>query len=146
MGSTRSTVSHWGAITEASRAVLSQDQATDSWSFYQAKSIKKRLDGMAADQGGPKADKYAAAEKREGQEETTIQAQAKGEEKARDEHLKLSEEHEQRHHRLSVAATLLEMGIAIATIAIITRRKWPWLASVGLGLVGMALAGWAFTG
>ncbi len=32
------------ATTDASRAVLAQVQATDSWSFYQAKSVKKRLD------------------------------------------------------------------------------------------------------
>ena len=137
------TIETSAAITESSRAVLSQDQATDSWAFYQAKSIKKRLDDMVAEQGGPRAEKYAAASRREAQEEVTIQAQARGEEKSRDEHLKSSAEHEEKHHRLSFSATLLEMGIAVATIAIITRKKWPWLASLGLGAVGLSIAGWA---
>ncbi len=33
------------------------------------------------------------------------------------------------------------MGIAIATIAIITRKNGWWLTSVGLGVVGAAIAG-----
>ncbi len=132
------------AITEASKAVLAQDKATDSWSFYQAKSIKKRLDTMAADQGGPNAAQYASAAKKEAAEETTIQAEAKSEEAERDVLLKESATHEQRHHRLTAAATLLEMGIAIATIAIITRRRWPWATAMILGLAGAGVAAWAW--
>jgi hypothetical protein len=136
------TIEAAAAITESSRAVLAQDQATDSWSFYQNKSIKKRLDAMAAEQGGPHAAQYAAAAKREADEEVTIQGQARTDEKSRDEYLNESAHHEQRHHRLAAGATLLEMAIAIATIAIITRKRWPWLASVGLGAVGAAVAIW----
>ena len=140
------TIENGAAITESSRAVLAQDQATDQWSFYQNKSVKKRLDAMAAAQGGPDAAKYAAASKKEGQEEVSIQAEAKTDEEKRDEALKSSSEHEERHHRLSAAATLLEMGIAIATIAIITRRRWPWMTSIGLGVVGLGVAAWALLG
>ena len=43
-----------------------------------------------------------------------------------------------------MGATLLHMGIAIATIAIIVGKRWPWLASLALGAVGSAIAVWAY--
>ena len=71
-------------------------------------------------------------------------ASGKALEKERDEHLKASETAEGRHHRLTVAATLLHMGIAISTIAIIAGKRWPWLASLVLGVAGSAIAVWAY--
>ena len=55
-----------------------------------------------------------------------------------------SRAHERRHHWLTAAATLLEIGIAICTVAIITRRKAFWLGSLGLGAAGVVLAAIAF--
>ena len=137
------TLENGAAITEASHAVLAQDKATDAWNFYQAKSLKKRIDTLAADQGGPNADKFRQAAAKEAGEEAGIQAEAKKDEAERDTLLGSSERHEQRHHRLTGAATLLEMAIAISTIAIITTRRWPWLISILLGVAGVAVGGWA---
>ncbi len=37
--------------------------------------------------------------------------------------------HEHRHHRLTLAATFLHVGIAVSTIAIIAKgQRWPWYA------------------
>jgi hypothetical protein len=137
------TLENGEAITESSRAVLAQDKATDAWNFYQAKSIKKRIDTMAADQGGPGADKFRQEAAREGAEQASIQSDAKKDEAERNALLASSEEHQLRHHRLTGAATLLEMAIAISTIAIITGRRWPWLISVVIGAAGAATAVWA---
>jgi len=124
--------------------VLAQSKASDQWNFYQAKSLKKHIYGIAADAGGPKADKYRKTQADNATDETKIQDEAKALEKERDEHLKQADEAEGMHHRLTVAATLLHMGIAIATIAIIAGRKWPWLASLVLGAAGSAIAIWAY--
>jgi len=132
------------ALTEKNEAVLAQSKASDSWAFYQAKSLKKHIYGIAADQGGPKADKYRKTSAENGADEEKIQEEAKALEKERDEHSKRAETAEGRHHRLTVAATLLHMGIAISTIAIIASKKWPWLASLVLGVVGSAIAAWAY--
>jgi hypothetical protein len=132
------------ALTEKNEAVLAQSKASDSWAFYQAKSLKKHLYGIAADQGGPKADKYRKTADDNAADETRIQDEAKALEKERDEHSKLAETAEGRHHRLTVAATLLHMGIAISTIAIIASRRWPWFASLVLGVAGSAIALWAY--
>jgi len=53
--------------------------------------------------------------------------------------------HEQRHHILTFAVTLLHVGIAMATIAIVTGgKRWPWLTSIALGLGGTAAAVYAY--
>jgi hypothetical protein len=132
------------AFTQKNEAVLAQARASDNWAFYQAKSLKKHLYGIAADQGGPKADKYRKTAADNAADETKIQDEAKALEKERDDHLKLAERDEGREHRLTVAATLLHMGIAISTIAIIASRRWPWIASLVLGAAGSALALWAY--
>ena len=46
---------------------------------------------------------------------------------------------------LTVGVTLLHVGIAVATLSIIMRgRRWPWYAAMGLGVVGTAVAGYAY--
>ena len=138
------TIASGRALGEKNEAVLAQSQASDQWAFYQAKSLKKHIYGIAADQGGPKADKYRKTSADNAADEDKIQDEAKALEKERDAHLKLGETAEGRHHRLTVAATLLHMGIAISTIAIIAGRRWPWLASLVLGVAGSAIALWAY--
>jgi hypothetical protein len=133
-----------GAIIAANQAVLAQERATDQWNFYEAKSLKKNLYSIAADQGGARADGYRQKAKTEGDGQDQAQADAKSLEHARDQALALSEAHEARHHRLSIAATLLEMGIAISTIAIITKRRWPWIGSGLLGGAGVIVAALAY--
>jgi hypothetical protein len=128
-----------GAITDSSRAVLAQDKATDQWNFYEAKSLKKNLFDVAASAGGAKAADYAKRSAHEAEGEGAAQDSAKSFEKKRDDFIESSEKHEHRHHRLAIAATLLEIGIAISTIAIITRKHWPWAMSAILGVGGVAI-------
>jgi len=132
------------ALAQKNEAVLAQSKASDSWNEYQANSLKKHIYGIAADQGGPKADKYRKTAADKAADETKIQDEAKALEKERDDHLKLAEVAEGRHHRLTVSATLLHMGIAISTIAIIAGKRWPWLSSLVLGVAGSAIALWAY--
>jgi hypothetical protein len=128
------------AIIAANRAVLLQDQATDQWSFYEAKSLKKNMFALAADTGGSRAAAYLKKSKAEAADETTAQADAKKLEAAREDQIKLTEAHEGRHHRLTIGATLLEMAIALSTIAIVTKKRWPWMLSAGLGAIGAVVA------
>jgi uncharacterized membrane protein len=132
------------ALSQKNEAVLAQAKASDSWAFYQAKSLKKHIYGIAADQPGPKADKYRKTQSENAADEERIQDEAKALEKERDVHLKLADVAEVRDQRLTMAATLMHMGIAIATISIIAHRRWPWIASVVLALVGIGIAGWAY--
>ena len=132
------------AIIEANRAVLKQDEATDIWAEYQAKNLKKHIYGIAADAGGAKAADYRKTSKKEADDSGAVQKQAQGLEKEREGLVAESQVHESRHHHLSVAATLLEIGIAISTIAIITRQRLTWIASALLGVAGLAVAAWSY--
>jgi hypothetical protein len=138
------TIEAGGAITSSSEAVLNQDLATDTWGEFQSDSLKKHLYGIAADGGGAKAQAYADTSKKEGAKQADEQKKAKAFEEERDKLLAASRAHEHRHHWLTGAATLLEIGIAICTVAIITRKRWFWLGSLALGAGGLALAGVAF--
>src|ERR1700732_3081942 len=52
------------AIGDKNAAVLLQNKATDTWNFYQAKSIKKNLYAIAAANGGQQADDFRSGGKR----------------------------------------------------------------------------------
>jgi hypothetical protein len=132
------------AIIAANQAVLAQDQATDQWNFYEAKSLKKNLYSIAADTTGPHTADYQKKAKTEGDGQDQAQADARRLEDQREHDLKRSEIHEGRHHRLTIGATLLEMAIALSTIAIVTKKRWPWMISAGLGGVGAIFAALAY--
>jgi len=132
------------AITASSEAVLSQDRATDTWNEYQADSLKRHMYSIAADQGGANADKFRETAKEQAEKQPEIKKRAEENEAERDRLVRESAQHERRHHWLTGAATLVEIGIALSTVAIITKRRPFWLGAVGLGLVGLVLAGVAF--
>jgi hypothetical protein len=133
------------AIGDKNHAVLMQSKASDAWSFFQAKSTKLNLYALAAEQGGAKAQDYADKARRYDQEQKEIEKQARGFEAQSEEALAGSEKHERRHHILTIAATLLHIAIAVATIAIIMRgHLWPWRVAIVLGLLGAAGAAYAF--
>ena len=135
------TVENGRAITESSEAVLAQDKATDSWNEYQADSLKRHMYDIAAENG-------LSHFKKDSQDERGAQDKARGlangAEKERDAHVAASARNEERHHWLTAAATLVEIGIALSTVAIITRRRPFWFTAMGLGVVGIVLFGTAY--
>lgn len=141
------TIESGRAIAEMNGSVLLQNQATDSWTNFQALSIKKNMYDLAsADQAdaGRQADLSAKARQYEG-ESAEVKARAEDMEKERDAKLGESTTHEHRHQVLTAAVTLLHVSIAVATIAIIMRgRRWPWYGAMGLGAAGAVTALLAF--
>lgn len=130
------------AIGDKNAAVLFQDKATDTWSFYQAKSLKKNLYAIAAANGGAHAEEFDKQSQRYTADETELFAKGRDLERQTEEKLNASEVHERRHHVLTVAVTLVHIAIAVATISIIMRgQRWPWRASILLGLVGIGRGG-----
>jgi hypothetical protein len=133
------TIEAGGAITASSEAVLAQDEATDAWSEYQADSLKKHIYGIAAEAGGPNAGRYKSTSDEQVAKQAPIKTHATELQAERDKLLKESREHEHRHHWLTAAATALEVGIAVCTVAIITRKRSFWYGSLGLAAAGLAL-------
>ncbi|HWY64630.1 MAG TPA: DUF4337 family protein [Rhizomicrobium sp.] len=133
------TVEGGRAITESSEAVLAQDKATDSWNEYQADSLKRHMYEIASVAGGAKAEEYAKEIDKDRGGQDKARDKAGESEKDRDVHLRASALHEERHHWLTGAATLVEIGIALSTVAIITARRTFWFAAMGLGAAGTIL-------
>lgn len=141
------TIETAASIGDKNESVLIQNRATDNWSFYQAKSIKKNMYeiALANAQPGPAADGFKVQAKRYASDEKEIGDKGKELERQVDEKLHDSEKHEHRHHILTVAVTLLHIAIAIATIAIIVRgHRWPYYSAVILGVLGVIGAAFAY--
>lgn len=138
------TVEGGRALGTSSEAVLHQDKATDAWDEFQADGLKKYMYAIAADSVPAHAADYKAAAKKRGDKQTEDRHKALEDENERDRLLAESGAHESRHHWLTGAATLFEIGIAMSTVAIITRRHWLWYAATAFGAGGLVLLGTAY--
>jgi len=135
------TVEGGRALGASSEAVLKQDQATDAWDEFQADSLKKNMYSIAGDAGGAQAADYRKEAKSRGDKQNRDKKLATARETERDELMVESRTHEDRHHWLTGSATLFEIGIAMSTVAIITRRRWLWGAAMAFGAGGLLLLG-----
>ena len=140
------TVEGGRAITVSSESVLAQDRATDSWNEYQADSLKRHLYTIAAAQGGTHVQNFAQEAARQNGRQDKARTRALSYEQDRDRLVSESAAHENRHHWLTGAATLLEIGIAMSTITIITKRRPLWLGALAFGAAGLCLLAIAYLG
>lgn len=131
-------------IVAKNDAVLQQNQATDQWNEYEAKSLKKNLYAIEVDRGGPKAAAYAQIVAQNTADQKKVMAEAKAFEAARHHYGEIAELHEHRHGWLTIGSTLLHMAIAISTLSIILHRRWPWLMAIGLTVMGIGIGAWAY--
>lgn len=134
-------------ISAKNEAVFFQNKETDTWNFFQAKSLKKNMYEIAAVNNPAKADDFMKQAKRYDDESRDVQKEAAELENHKNEKLRESDEHEHRHHVLTVGVTLVHIGIAIATISIVMRGwRWPWHGSMALGALGALAAIYAYVG
>ncbi len=114
-----------------SKVMLSQAQASDTWAFYQAKSIKRHIAELAT-RGATGADaaRDATDVARYEKEEAEVQARARALEAARDGAAKHGPP-------LGFAIASLQISIALASVCLITKRKPLWAASAILGTIGI---------
>ena len=118
----------------SNEAVIDQIRAGDQWSYYQAKSIKEEI---AASE-----DKILCAipgAKTDGQAEKNVQRYEKDKEEIKakaEESEKSASAHLERHVVFAKSVTIFQIAIAIAAIAILTKRKLLWYASLILSAFG----------
>ncbi len=126
--------------TDATRI---QAEASDQWAYYQAKGIKAvALESASAAwraAGKQPPAEYATREARYLQEQSEIQARARGMEHERDAHSEEAEHLLHRHHAFANAVALFQVGIALGAVAALLRSRMVWLGSVALGLAGAAM-------
>ncbi|MDM0066258.1 DUF4337 domain-containing protein [Variovorax sp. J31P207] len=125
-------------------AGIKKTEASNQWNFYQAKSTKQALAEFARDLA-PDERKPALQTKvgRYEQEKAEILLVAQQLEKDALDWDRQSEQQMHQHHRWAQATTALQVSIALAAMALLTRKKWlEWgmLAVAGIGVVVGALA------
>ena len=115
-------------------ALIDQIKASDQWSYYQAKGVKYEVNNAYVKTMA--ANKTPVSEEESGKLERYKSEQEKIKEVA-EEKEKASEEHLVRHMKLSRAVTVFQVAIAIAAIAVLSRRKLLWFISLGGGAIGL---------
>jgi lipopolysaccharide export LptBFGC system permease protein LptF len=113
----------------ANEAMMNQIEASDQWSYYQAKSIKASLlDAKISLGNAPdEKDREKAARYEEEQSEIKKEAELKHAEAKANFH---------RHEILARAVTMFQIAIAIAAISALTKRPRFWIVSLLFGVVG----------
>ncbi|HMC16416.1 MAG TPA: DUF4337 domain-containing protein [Albitalea sp.] len=125
-------------------AAIKQTLASDQWAYYQAKGNKQNLAEIALDivPDGRRA-YYQDEIKRYKTEKNEIKTKAEEYEKESKEWSTRSDEQIHMHHRWAQAMTALSVAIAIAAIALLTKRRWFEYVVYGLSGVGLVLGGLA---
>jgi Na+/glutamate symporter len=137
---------YMGGATQANaglyknNAAIKKTEASNQWNYFQAKSTKQSLAEFARDLS-PEDKKvgYQSRIDRYEKEKNEIKTAA---EKLETEALtwdKSSDEQMHRHHRWAQATTVLQVSIALAAIALLTRKKWLEYGMFALAGVGLAI-------
>lgn len=124
--------------TEATRL---QAEASDQWTYYQAKGIKLAV-AEASEATWRSAGKRPPADllqkqQRYAGEQEEIKTKAEALERERDERSRQADHLLQQHHGFANAVALFQVAIALGALAALTRSRAVWLASLGLGGVGL---------
>ena len=143
--------SYMGGATQADAGLFKNDaaikktEASNQWNYYQSKSSKQNLSELALELA-PDARKtfYQDEVKRYKTEKGEIKLAAEKLEAQSKEFDDKSAEQMHQHHRWAQATTALQIAIAMAAIALLTRRKWLEYAVFAMSSVGLALGGLAY--
>jgi Na+/glutamate symporter len=138
--------SYMGGLTQANaglyknESAIKKTEASNQWNYYQAKSSKQNLAELAIELANETRSAFYADEvKRYNVETEEIQKAAKKVEAESADWSKRSDEEIHQHHRWAQATTALQISIAIAAIALLTRSHQLQLGVYALSALGVAV-------
>jgi Na+/glutamate symporter len=140
---------YMGGATQANaglyknNAAIKKTEAANQWNFYQSKSTKQNLSEIALVVAPSKSPFYLAEVERYKAEKSEIKKNAEELEAQSTEWDKRSDEEMHQHHRWAQATTVLQISIALAAIALLTRKEWLKRGMYGVSLLGLMLGGLA---
>ncbi len=121
-------------------AAIKKTEASNQWNYFQSKSTKQSLAELARDLASDdKKSKYQDKVDRYEKEKTEIKAVADKLEADATQWDKQSDEQMHQHHRWAQSTTVLQVSIALAAIALLTKKKWLEYAMFGAGAVGVVV-------
>ncbi len=142
--------SYMGGSTQANaglyknNAAIKKTEASNQWNYFQSKSTKQSLAELARDLApDDKKVTYQGKVDRYEKEKTEIKLAAEKLEADATRWDKQSDEQMHQHHRWAQATTVLQVSIAMAAIALLTRKKWLEYAMFAAAGVGAVIGGLA---
>ncbi len=140
--------SYMGGATQANAGLLKNDaairktEASNQWNYYQAKSNKQNLAELAVVLAPEdKREGYRGEVERYKKEKAEIMLAAQKLEAESTAFDKQSESEMHLHHRWAQATTALQISIALAAMALLTKRKWLEWGMFGVAGLGVLLGG-----
>jgi hypothetical protein len=137
---------YMGGATQANaglyknNAAIKKTEASNQWNYFQSKSTKQSLAELARDLAPEdKKATYQAKVERYDKEKNEIKAVADGLEAEAKQWDTKSDEQMHLHHRWAQATTVLQISIALAAIALLTRKRWLEYAMYVAGAAGGAV-------
>lgn len=124
--------------------VLLQAKASDQWSYYQAKNIRRHnyemgLDLLSMIEFKDKAQAGKVEEKYRKEAERYTKEQAEIEEQAKD--LEGESAREQRKaDRFDLGEVFLEVGLVISSLTLLSRNRFYWVLGIAAGVAGLGVA------
>ena len=141
---------YMGGATQANaglyknNAAIKKTEASNQWNFFQSKSTKQSLAELARDLAAEeKKAFYQVKVDRYEKEKNEIKLVADKLEADATEWDKKSDDQMHQHHRWAQSTTVLQVCIALAAIALLTKKKWleyAMFAAGGIGLIVGILA------
>jgi len=138
--------SYMGGATQANaglyknNAAIKKTEASNQWNYFQAKSTKQSLAELSRDLSSSKnKEHYQSKIERYEKEKADIKAVADKLEAQAVQWDKRSDEQMHQHHRWAQATTVLQVAIAIAAIALLTKKKWLEYIMYGVAGIGLAV-------
>ncbi|MDP4239301.1 MAG: DUF4337 domain-containing protein [Bacteroidota bacterium] len=132
----------------STRSMLSQEQASNKWAYFQSKSLKlyiyetqkdvleldtkgmKKEDPSVKDAYQSKISEYEKSIKRYDKEKADIKKDA--------EHFEILRDDAQTHSQaFGMAVIFLQISILLSSIAALIKRKYLWIIGIGVGSVGL---------
>jgi hypothetical protein len=132
----------------STRSMLSQEQASNKWSYFQSKSLKLYIyetqkDVLELDLQRMKKDEAfvkEAYQKKISDYEQSVKRydKEKGDIKKDAEHFEMLRDEAQKHSQaFGLAVIFLQISILISSIAALIKRRYLWLIGIGVGAVGL---------
>ena len=110
----------------SNEALIDQIQASDQWSYYQAKGIKAEVKALQVKSGIAEATatlKYKMEQEVIKKEAQKLQTESKF--------------YLTKHVKLAQSVTLFQIAIAISAISMLTKKKSLWITSIVISLTGL---------
>lgn len=139
---------YMGGVTQANAmlykntAAIQKTEASNQWNYYQSKSSKQNLSELALalvpEERKPfyqkEIDRYKLEKAEIKLAADALEAKAVAWDKKSDAEMHV-------HHRWAQATTALQVSIALAAIALLTKKKWLEIGMFGVAGVGLVIGG-----